>query len=64
MSKETMSEFCGEVKQVGQNACLITVDGVTGWVPDSLADYIDEPERGVEIRFEIPEWFAENKGFI
>ena len=57
-------EFCGEVKAVGKDACLINVDGVTGWVPDSKADYIDEPERGQEIRFLIPEWLAEKKGFI
>jgi hypothetical protein len=61
---EKMLEFCGEVKQVGVNACLINVDGVTGWVPDSVADYIDEPEKGIEIKFLIPEWLAENKGFI
>lgn len=57
-------EFCGEVKQISPNACLINVDGVTGWVPDSQADYIDEPEIGEEIRFEIPEWLATKKGFI
>jgi len=57
-------EFVGEVKSVGQNACLINVDGVTGWVPDSEADYIDEPERGKEIRFTIPMWLAEKKEFI
>lgn len=57
-------EFCGEVKQIGQHACLIEVDGVSGWVPDSEADYINEPERGKEIKFLIPEWLAEKKGFI
>ena len=61
---ENMLEFTGDVKQVGKNAVLINVDGVTGWVPDSLADYIDEPEVGEEIKFLIPEWLAENKGFI
>jgi len=57
-------EFTGEVKAVGKNACLINVDGMTGWVPDSEADYIDEPEVGEEIRFTIPEWLAEKKGFM
>lgn len=59
-----MLEFCGIVKQVGKDACLIEVDGMTGWVPDSKADYIDEPLRGQEIKFLIPEWLAEVKGFI
>lgn len=59
-----MLEFCGEVKSVGKNACLINVDGVTGWVPDSEADYIDEPKVGEEINFLIPEWLATKKGFL
>jgi hypothetical protein len=59
-----MLQFCGVVKVVGQNACLINVDGMTGWIPDSEADYIDEPKRGAEIEFLIPEWLAEIKGFI
>ncbi len=59
-----MLEFTGEVKHVGQNACLITVDGITGWVPDSEADYIDEPILQKEISFLIPQWLAERKGFI
>ena len=57
-------EFCGEVKIISPNACLINVDGITGWVPDSEADYIDEPEVGKEIKFLMPEWLAEKKGFI
>lgn len=61
---DEMLEFCGEVKQVGQNACLINVDGMTGWVPDSETDYIDEPKRGKEIKFLIPEWLAIKRGFI
>ncbi|MDP8268306.1 MAG: hypothetical protein P9L97_06205 [Candidatus Tenebribacter davisii] len=61
---DEMLEFNGEVKEVSQNACLINVDGVTGWVPDSLADYVDEPEVGKEIVFFIPEWLAEKKGFL
>jgi len=58
------AQFNGEVKTVGQNACLINVDGVTGWVPDSEADYIDEPIAGREIEFIIPIWLAQKKGFI
>ncbi len=61
---DEMLEFCGEVKQVGRDACLINVEGMTGWVPDSEADYIDEPEKGKEIKFEIPKWLAIKKGFI
>lgn len=61
---EKMLEFIGEVKQVGQDAYLINVDGMTGWVPNSEADYVDEPERGKEITFFIPEWLAVKKGFI
>lgn len=59
-----MLQFTGEVKAITEKAVLLSVDGVTGWVPDSEADYIDEPEEGIDIRFEIPEWLAENKGFI
>jgi len=59
-----MLEFVGEVKVVGKNACLICVDGLTGWVPDSEADYIDEPEVKKEIKFLIPKWLAKTKGFI
>jgi len=61
---DDMLEFVGEVKAVGHAACLINVDGVTGWVPDSEADYHDEPEKGKEINFEIPSWLAIKKGFI
>ena len=57
-------EFCGEIKDISTRACLVTVDGVTGWIPDSMTDYIDEPELGKEIRFTIPTWIAESKGFI
>ena len=57
-------EFCGEVKAITANACLIDVDGVTAWIPDSQADYIDEPKEKKEIRFLIPEWLAISKGFI
>ena len=63
MSNE-MLQFNGAVKHIGKNACLINVDGITAWVPDSEADYIDEPEKGKEIEFLIPEWLAEIKGFI
>ena len=59
-----MLEFTGLVMDVRDKSCLINVDGVTGWVPDSEADYIDEPEEGIDIRFEIPEWLAVIKGFI
>ena len=59
-----MLEFSGEVIIVSSISCLIKVDGVTGWVPDSKADYIDEPEVGKEIKFLIPFWLAEKKGFI
>ena len=61
---EEMLEFTGAVKVVREKSCLINVDGITGWVPDSQADYIDEPEEGAEIRFLIPFWLAEKKGFI
>ena len=59
-----MLEFTGLVMDVREQSCLINVDGVTGWVPDSKADYIDEPEEGIDIRFEIPKWLAIIKGFI
>ena len=61
---KTVLEFCGEVKVVGASACLINVDGVTAWIADSEADYIDEPEEGKEIRFTIPEWLAINTRFL
>lgn len=64
MGNIEMLEFCGTVKVVGQNACLINVDGMTGWIPDSEADYIDEPLIDNEIKFEIPKWLADKKGFI
>ena len=64
MGKSKMLEFTGTVMDVGQKACLINVDGVTGWVPDSLADYIDEPTIKGECVFLIPEWLAISKGFI
>lgn len=56
-------ELNGEVKDISKNACLVNVDGVTGWVPDSEADYIDEPEVGKEMNFIIPEWLSITKGF-
>jgi len=59
-----MLEFTGTVMDVGQKSCLINVDGETGWVPDSLADYFDEPTRRGEITFLIPKWLAIKKGFI
>ncbi len=58
---EKMLEFTGEVKQIGKNAVLINVDGITGWVPNSEADYIDEPTRRGEITFLIPKWLAIKK---
>jgi len=59
-----MLEFVGRVRTVSPNACFIDVDGIKAWIPDSLADYIDEPEDYEEIRFLIPKWLAEKKGFI
>jgi len=59
-----MLEFTGVVKATTDEACLINIDGVTGWVPDSKVDYTDEPIVGDEIDLEIPKWIAENKGFI
>lgn len=59
-----MLEFVGIVMDVSDKACLINVDGMTGWVPDSEADYIDEPAVRGEVSFLIPEWLAIKKGFI
>lgn len=61
---DEMLQFVGLVKAVTQDACLINIDGVTGWVPDSKTDYIDEPIVDKEIKLEIPEWLATKKGFI
>lgn len=61
---DKMLRFNGLVMDVRGQSCLINVDGMTGWVPDSEADYIDEPVEGVDIEFEIPEWLAIKKGFI
>ena len=63
MSNE-MLEFTGEIKALTDDACLINIDGVTGWVPESLLDYTDEPIVGKEIRLDIQEWFAVKKGFL
>ncbi len=59
-----MLEFTGLVMNVRDKSCLINVDGLTGWIPDSIADYIDEPVKGKEIRFLIPLWLANTKGFL
>ncbi len=66
MSKGEMMQFTGTVKAINKNgtSCLIEVDGMTGWVPDSEADYFSEPEIDKEITFEIPEWLANKKNFI
>lgn len=64
MGNIEMLEFCGTVEVVWHGACLINVDGITGWIPDTLSDYIDEPIVGNEITFEIPEWLADKKGFL
>ena len=61
---DKMLQFNGLVMDVRPTACFINVDGVTGWVPDSQADYIDEPKEGKDIDFKIPEWLAISKGFI
>jgi len=42
----------------------LDVDGDLVWVPDSVADYLDDPIIGNEISFEIPEWLAIKKGLI
>ena len=59
-----MMQFNGTVIDVREKSCLMRVDGVTGWVPDSLTDYIDEPVEGEDIEFIIPAWLALKKGFI
>jgi len=59
-----MLQFTGVVKALTDDACLMNIDGVTGWVPESLLDYTDEPVVGEEIRLDIQGWFAEKKGFL
>ena len=64
MGKEEMLSFTGTVKAVGDEAMLMTIDGVTGWVPFSRIDWLQEPIVGSEIEVLIPEWLAERKGFL
>jgi len=42
----------------------LDVDGDLVWIPDSVADYLDDPIIGNEIRFDIAEWLAIKIGLI
>ena len=63
MSDEILT-FIGEVKQISEKAVYLDVDGDLVWIPDSIADYLDDPIIRNEISFEIPEWLAIKKGLI
>jgi len=63
MSDEILT-FIGEVKQISEKAVYLDVDGDLVWVPDSVADYLDDPIIGNEIRFDIAEWLAIKIGLI
>ena len=57
-------EFTGVVLIIYYDSNLIDIDGDIIWIPNSLCDYFSEPVKGHEIDFEIPKWFAEQKGLI
>lgn len=64
MGNNDMSEFTGVVVVATKKAYLIDIDGDEVWLPDSMIDFIDEPEVGEEVSFEIPTWLAEDKALI
>ena len=49
---------------INEKAVYLDVDGDLVWIPDSIADYLDDPIIRNEISFEIPEWLAIKKGLI
>ena len=59
-----MLEFTGVILVINHKANLLDVDGDEVWIPHSLCDYFNEPKKGHEIDFEIPEWFATKKDLI
>lgn len=63
MSQELIELSLDLVKK-SDGALLVSDGDNEAWLPKSLIEYDEEPERGRSIDIELPEWLAIEKGLI
>ena len=63
MSKELI-ELSLDLVKMSNEALLVSDGDNEAWLPKSLIEYDEEPDRGDSIDIKLPEWLAIEKGFI